>query len=84
MNYWDGWTQPDDNSDGFVDGPYSVYPYGKINRDNSPLTIPVNSTVSLPIVSIKASSSKATSGYSFHIIVLFGIIVFGRRNFSRK
>jgi len=35
-NYWDNWTTPDGNQDGFVDNPYMIP--GGSNQDNLPLT----------------------------------------------
>lgn len=40
-NYWDDWTSPDVNADGFVDGPYYLDPFQVANDDRYPRTTPV-------------------------------------------
>ena len=40
-NYWDDWTGPDANTDGFVDVPYSISGTAS-NEDQYPLAIPVD------------------------------------------
>lgn len=41
-NYWDDWTEPDGDSDGFVDRPYEINGTAE-NSDLTPLMVPVNS-----------------------------------------
>lgn len=47
FNYWDGWDEPDNDSDGFVDDPYLI---GNENQDNYPVVGPITHVILPPII----------------------------------
>ena len=57
MNYWDTWTAPDDNSDGYVDVPFAIN--GTVaNTDPLPLAEPLGN---LPLWYITTSATTQTT-----------------------
>jgi parallel beta-helix repeat protein len=71
-NYWDNWTSPDNNMDGFVDNPLQI-PGGN-NKDNLPLVIKnslyyrvhnINKNTSYPM--IQAAINAANAGDTIRV-----------------
>ncbi|MCG2826147.1 MAG: right-handed parallel beta-helix repeat-containing protein [Thermoplasmatales archaeon] len=57
-NYWDNWTSPDDNSDGFVDNPYLIS--GGDNQDSYPLTHEIMfSDKDAPVISLVSPDNNS-------------------------
>jgi hypothetical protein len=71
-NYWDDWTEPDNNNDGVVDEPYLLD--GDINRyDEFPLTSP--NAISDPIRSSTLTSSDKPTEILSNGVGVFGVLV---------